>query len=85
MKRAIFKVQDVFFIEGVGTIASGQLIDGVAEKGMKAIINGKESAIISIEAHNKSLDQLTTGVQGAMILSNVKKSDLQIGANYTFN
>jgi len=82
--RVLFQVEDVFFIEGVGTIAAGKLITGIAKIGMKSIINGKQSEILRIESHHKSVEYLKAGVPGGLFLSNIKKNDIQKGKEYHF-
>jgi selenocysteine-specific translation elongation factor len=84
INRSIFKVDDVFFIEGRGTIVTGTLISGLLKKGMKAIINGKSSALISIEAHNQSLESLSIGTPAGLLLSDINKKDVVKGNTYTF-
>jgi translation elongation factor EF-Tu-like GTPase len=82
--RIIFQVENIFSIEGRGTVVVGELIEGIARKGIKTIINGKQSEILTIESHNKSLESLTTGVPAALLLSNIKKDDVQKGNTYHF-
>jgi len=84
MDRTLFQITDVFAIEGLGTIASGKVTDGVLRKGMKAIINGKESQINSVEASQQTLESAPIGASCAIRLSNIKKQDIQIGATYSF-
>lgn len=82
--RTIFQVEDVFYIDGRGTVAVGKLIEGTARKGMKSIVNGKQSEILTIESQNKNLESLTTGVPAGFLLSNIKKDDIQKGNTYYF-
>jgi len=79
-----FQVEDIFSITGVGTIATGKMIQGSLRKGMKCIINGKQSEILSIEAKNETIETLTTGVSAGLLLSNVNKADIKIGDIYNF-
>lgn len=85
MERSIFKVEDVFYIEGVGVIAVGSLTDGVLQAGMKAIINGKQAEVLRIEMKNQVINSLAVGISAGVILKNVEKKDIQIGGEYTFN
>ena len=84
LSRNILKVDDVFHIDGVGTIVSGILSSGSLSKGMKTIINGKSSEIIRIEARNQTLELLTAGLSAGLVLSNVSKQDIQKGSEYLF-
>ncbi len=82
--RIVFQTEDVFSIEGKGTFVAGKLIDGVIKKGMKTVINGKQSEVLAIESQNKLLESLTTGVPAGLLLSNIKKDDVQKGDTYHF-
>jgi len=84
LERVIFQVEDVFSIEGRGIVVVGKLIDGVAKKGMKTTINGKQSEILTIESQNKNIESLTTGIPAGLLLSNIKKDDVQKGSTYHF-
>ncbi|GEM_PF-6030883 len=84
LERVIFQVEDVFSIEGRGIVVVGKLIDGVAKKGMKTTINGKQSEILTIESQNKNIESLTTGIPAGLLLSNIKKDDVQKGNTYHF-
>lgn len=82
--QVIFQVEDVFSIVGRGTVIAGKLIDGIAKKGMKATINGKQSEILTIESQNKNIESLMTGMPAGLLMSNIKKSDVQKGSAYHF-
>lgn len=82
--QATFHSEDVFSIMGRGTVVAGKLTDGLLRKGMKTVINEKQSEILAIEAQNKSLESLTTGSVAGLLLSNVDKNDIQIGNSYSF-
>ncbi len=84
LDKTIFQVEDVFSIEGRGTIAVGKLIGGTARKGMKSIINGKQSEILAIESQNKMLESLTVGIPAGLLLSNIKKDDISKRSTYSF-
>lgn len=84
VNQAIFRVEDVFSIEGKGIVVVGKLIEGAAKRGMKAVINGKQSEILLIESQNKSLESLIIGVPAGLFLSNIKKDDVQRGSIYYF-
>ncbi len=82
--QAMFQAEDVFSIAGRGTVVAGKLIRGVARKGMKSVINGKQSEILAIEAQNQSLEFITTGMPAGLLLSNIEKNDIQRGNTYYF-
>ncbi|MBU4421724.1 hypothetical protein KKB41_02050 [Patescibacteria group bacterium] len=82
--QTTFQAEDVFSIVGRGTIVVGKLIEGVARKGMKGVINGKQSEILAIEAQNQSLESITTGMSAGLLLSNIEKDDIQKGNTYRF-
>ncbi|OJI08397.1 hypothetical protein BK005_00825 [bacterium CG10_37_50] len=82
--QVTFQTEDIFSIMGRGTVVTGKLIDGFLRKGMKTNINGKQSEILAIEAQNKSLESLTTGMVAGLLLSNVNKNDIQKGNSYFF-
>jgi translation elongation factor EF-Tu-like GTPase len=83
--QATFKVEDVFVIPGKGILIAGKLIEGFLKKGMKSIINGKESELLLIEAEHKSIEFITNKQTSIGIsLSNINKDDIQIGDNYIF-
>ena len=82
--QAAFQVEDVFSIAGRGIVITGKLTNGFLTKGMKAIINGKQSEILSIESHNQLLESLTTGTPAGLLLSNIEKNDIQKDGNYFF-
>lgn len=84
ISQATFQVEDVFSIQGRGIVVVGKLTNGIAKKGMKGVINGKQSEITSIEAENKSLESITTGMPAGLLLSNISKDDVQKGNTYSF-
>jgi len=84
INQATFQAEDVFSISGRGTIVVGKLTEGIAKKGMRGIVNGKQSEILEIEAQHQSLESLTTGIPAGLLLSNIEKSDIQKGNEYRF-
>ena len=82
--KNIFKAEDVFSLEGLGTILAGKLTGGVLKKGMKATINGKVSEILKIESQKQSVELLNTGVPAGLFLNNISKDDIQKGSEYYF-
>ncbi|MCX6736837.1 MAG: hypothetical protein NTW73_02000 [Candidatus Parcubacteria bacterium] len=85
VNQATFQVEGVFSIRGRGIIATGKAIEGVIKKGMRSIINGKQSEILVIEVRNMSMDSLTTNdMPAGLLLSNVDLNDIQKGNKYCF-
>jgi len=78
--RTIIDIQDVFSIEGSGEVAVVILKGGVLRLGMKAILNGKEAEVVSIESGGKVLDSFSTiGGKAGVLLRGVNKSDITLG------
>lgn len=84
MNKNLFQIEDVFFIDGKGTIAVGKLVSGTVNSGMKSNINGKQSEILEIESQNKILKSLESGIQAGLLLSNIETSDISKGSAYSF-
>lgn len=82
--QTAFQVEDAFSITGRGTVVTGKLIKGIARKGMKSVINGKQSEILAIEAQNQSFESIATGMSAGLLLSNIEKDDIQRGNSYYF-
>jgi len=82
-EKNIFKADDVFSIMGAGVIVVGKLNSGILKKGMKSIINGKNSEILKIESQKQSVELLNTGMSAGLFLSNISKDDIQNG-EYSF-
>lgn len=66
---AKFLIQDVFSIEGRGTIPVGLIEEGTLRIGMKADLEGKIVEIKSIEVQNKQIDQAETGTNAGILLA----------------
>lgn len=79
-----FQVSDIFSILGRGSVVTGKLLSGIAKKGMKCQINGKQSEILAIEVPKNSLETLTPGIEAGLLLSNIEKNDTQKGAIINF-
>ena len=80
--NATFSVEDVFSIQGRGTVVAGKLTDGLLKKGMRAIVNGKQTEVTGIETNNQSVDSLTAGTPAGVLLRNLEKSDIPKGNIY---
>ena len=87
-KRAIDKpfmmaVEDVFSIEGRGTVATGRIEAGVVKVGEKIQIIGlrdtQETTVTGVEMFQKTLDQGIAGDNVGLLLRGVRKEDIQRG------
>ena len=84
LNQVSFQVEDIFSIMGRGIVVTGQLSSGFIKKGMKTVINGKQSEILSIESKNQSLESLNAGTPAGLLLSNIKKDDIVKGNILSF-
>lgn len=80
--NATFQVEDIFSIQGRGTVIIGKLTDGLLRKGMKAVVNGKQTEVTEIEINNQSVDTLSVGNPAGVLLKDLEKSDIQKGDIY---
>jgi len=87
-KRAIDKpfmmaVEDVFSIEGRGTVATGRIEAGVVKVGEKIQIIGlrdtQETTVTGVEMFQKTLDQGIAGDNVGLLLRGLRKDDIQRG------
>ena len=87
-KRAVDKpfmmaVEDVFSIEGRGTVATGRIEAGVVKVGEKIQIIGlrdtQETTVTGVEMFQKTLDQGMAGDNVGLLLRGVRKEDVQRG------
>ena len=87
-KRAIDKpfmmaVEDVFSIEGRGTVATGRIEAGVVKVGEKIQVIGlrdtQETTVTGVEMFQKTLDQGIAGDNVGLLLRGLKKEDIQRG------
>ena len=87
-KRAIDKpflmaVEDVFSIEGRGTVATGRIEAGVVKVGEKIQVIGlrdtQETTVTGVEMFQKTLDQGIAGDNVGILLRGLKKEDIQRG------
>ena len=87
-KRAIDKpfmmaVEDVFSIEGRGTVATGRSESGVVKVGEKIQVIGlrdtQETTVTGVEMFQKTLDQGIAGDNVGLLLRGLKKEDIQRG------
>jgi len=79
----LMAVEDVFSIEGRGTVATGRIERGIVNAGEEIEIIGiKDTAkttAVSVEMFNKSLDQGRAGDNVGILLRGTKKEEIERG------
>lgn len=82
-KAFMMAVEDVFSIEGRGTVATGRIESGVVKVGEKIQIIGLkdtvETTVTGVEMFQKTLDQGIAGDNVGLLLRGLKKEDIQRG------
>ena len=82
-KPFMMAVEDVFSIEGRGTVATGRIESGTVKVGEKIQIIGLkdtvETTVTGVEMFQKSLDQGIAGDNVGLLLRGLKKEDIQRG------
>jgi elongation factor Tu len=82
-KAFTMAVEDVFSIEGRGTVATGRIESGIVKVGEKVEIVGlrdtQETTVTGVEMFQKTLDQGQAGDNVGLLLRGVKKEDIQRG------
>lgn len=82
-KPFLMAVEDVFSIEGRGTVATGRIEQGKVKVGEKIQIVGlkdtAETTVTGVEMFNKTLDEGLAGDNVGLLLRGVKKEDIQRG------
>ena len=82
-KPFLLPVEDVFSIEGRGTVVTGRIERGMCNVGDEVEIVGikdtVKSTVTGIEMFNKSLDKGMAGDNAGILLRGVKKEDVQRG------
>jgi elongation factor Tu len=82
-KPFLMPIEDIFSIEGRGTVVTGRIERGIVKVGETIEIIGiKDTAsttVTGIEMFNKSLDQGQAGDNAGILLRGVKKEDLTRG------
>ena len=82
-KPFLMPVEDVFSIEGRGTVATGKIERGIVKVGEEIEIVGiKDTSVTTVtgvEMFNKSLDQGQAGDNAGILLRGVKKEDIHRG------
>ncbi len=79
----LMPVEDIFSIEGRGTVATGRIERGVINVGDEVEIVGIrdtiKTTVTGVEMFNKSLDQGMAGDNAGLLLRGTKKDDLERG------
>ena len=82
-KPFLMAIEDVFSIEGRGTVATGRIEQGVVKVGEKVEIIGlrdtQETTCTGVEMFQKTLDQGQAGDNVGLLLRGLKKEDVQRG------
>ena len=76
-------IEDIFSIEGRGTVVTGRIERGVIKVGEEVEIIGlmdtKKTTITGVEMFNKSLDQGQAGDNAGLLLRGTKKEEVERG------
>jgi elongation factor Tu len=79
----LMAVEDVFSIEGRGTVATGRIEQGTVTVGEKVHVIGlqdtAETTCTGVEMFNKTLDQGFAGDNVGLLLRGIKKDEIQRG------
>jgi elongation factor Tu len=82
-KAFLMAVEDVFSIEGRGTVATGRIERGVINAGEEVEIVGlrdtAKTTVVSIEMFNKTLTKGMAGDNAGLLLRGTKKDDIERG------
>ena len=82
-KPFLMPIEDIFSIEGRGTVVTGRIERGVVKVGEEVEIVGikdtMKTTVTGIEMFNKSLDQGQAGDNAGILLRGTKKEDLHRG------
>ncbi len=82
-KPFLMPIEDIFSIEGRGTVATGRIERGIIKLNDEVEIVGlqdtKKTVITGIEMFNKSLDEGQAGDNAGLLLRGVKKEEIERG------
>lgn len=82
-KPFLMPVEDIFSIEGRGTVVTGRIERGIAKVGEEVEVVGltdtKKTTITGIEMFNKSLNEGQAGDNAGLLLRGLKKEDITRG------
>jgi elongation factor Tu len=79
----LMPIEDIFSIEGRGTVVTGRIERGIVKVGDEVEIVGlmdtKKTTVTGIEMFNKSLDQGQAGDNAGILLRGTKKTEVERG------
>jgi elongation factor Tu len=79
----LMPIEDIFSIEGRGTVVTGRIERGVIKVGEEVEIVGlmdtKKTTVTGVEMFNKSLDQGQAGDNAGLLLRGTKKNEVERG------
>ena len=79
----LMPIEDIFSIEGRGTVVTGRIERGVIHIGddveLVGLMDTKKSVVTGIEMFNKSLDQGQAGDNAGILLRGTKKNEVERG------
>lgn len=82
-KPFLMAIEDVFSIEGRGTVATGRIERGIVNANEEVEVVGirptQKTTVVSIEMFNKSLSQGKAGDNVGVLLRGLKKEDIERG------
>ena len=82
-KPFLMPIEDVFSIEGRGTVATGRIERGILKSGEEVEMVGlrptQKTVAVSVEMFNKSLDEGRAGDNVGILLRGTKKEDIERG------
>jgi len=82
-KPFLMPIEDVFSIEGRGTVATGRIERGIVNSNEEVEIVGlrptQKTVAVSVEMFNKSLDEGRAGDNVGILLRGLKKEDVERG------
>ena len=82
-KPFVMAVEDVFSIEGRGTVATGRIERGIIKSNEEIEVIGikptQKTVVVSVEMFQKSLDQGQAGDNVGILLRGLKKEDIERG------
>ncbi|HOZ53248.1 MAG TPA: elongation factor Tu [bacterium] len=82
-KPFLMPIEDIFSIEGRGTVVTGRIERGIIKVGEEVEIVGlmdtKKTTITGVEMFNKSLDQGQSGDNAGLLLRGTKKDEVERG------
>jgi elongation factor Tu len=82
-KPFLMAVEDVFSIEGRGTVATGRIERGIVKSNEEIALVGikptSKTVVVSVEMFNKSLDEGRAGDNVGILLRGTKKEEIERG------